>query len=118
MGGARRNLAACRVGGAGRGIPARRAGASPVTVLLAPRTGGEARRQDPLDCMRVDVNINEICDLGPTVEQCSGDGLGEDDAAVGRERGSTLFDHLVRETPRALDAFQRVEGLTIAVDDL
>ena len=34
-------------GGAGRGIPARRAGASPVGVLLAPRTGGETRRQDP-----------------------------------------------------------------------
>jgi membrane protease YdiL (CAAX protease family) len=30
------------------GRPARRAGASPVTVLLAPRTGGAVRGQDPL----------------------------------------------------------------------
>ncbi len=31
----------------GRGIPARRAGASPVIMFLAPRTGGETRRQAP-----------------------------------------------------------------------
>jgi hypothetical protein len=34
-------------GGAGRGIPACRAGATSSYVLLAPRTGGETRRQDP-----------------------------------------------------------------------
>jgi hypothetical protein len=34
-------------GDAGRGCPARRAGASHVPVLLAPRTGGAVRRQDP-----------------------------------------------------------------------
>ena len=32
---------------AGRGIPTRRAGAWPVGALVAPRTGGETRRQDP-----------------------------------------------------------------------
>jgi hypothetical protein len=43
-----------RAGGDGRGVPTRRAGAfsvirflTRVTDLLAPRTGGETRRQDP-----------------------------------------------------------------------
>src|SRR4029079_16544890 len=41
-------------GGAGWGIPARRAGAISSHVLLAPRTGGETRRQDPrARCVRV-----------------------------------------------------------------
>jgi hypothetical protein len=36
-----------RAGGDGWGIPARRAGAISSHVLMAPRTGGETRRQDP-----------------------------------------------------------------------
>ena len=46
-------------GGAGWGIPARRAGASPVGVPVAPRTGGETRRQDP-GSTQVSVGLGEV----------------------------------------------------------
>ena len=47
-------------GGAGRGRPARAAGASPVGVHLAPSTGGAVRRQDPRSvisrcALRIDI---------------------------------------------------------------
>jgi len=44
-------------GGAGRGIPTRRAGASPVIMFLAPRTGGETPRQAPQSVNSTDLRV-------------------------------------------------------------
>ena len=49
-------------GGAGRGVPARRAGASPVGRPVAPRTGGETRRQDPPRSTQVSFGFSVIAD--------------------------------------------------------